>query len=148
MHAALQVVTSSTPSAFHKSPTYLKGIPASARHLPRQADLTNCTPSQGPMLCYRGAKHAHCSSRGPPSTNPSYAPFFLNSLPPCIPVWIREWRLFHEASAERQSISYIWWISLDWDKLGSRTKRYVPPLAPAPSSQPYPILQPPLPPPS
>lgn len=118
--------------------------------------LTNCTPSQGPLLCFRGAKHAHCSSRGPPSTiQPQLCPVFLPfpaSLPPCIPVWIREWRLFHEASVERQSISYIWWISLDWDKLGSRTKRYAlppptpppPPLAPAPSL-PYLILQPPLP---
>lgn len=101
--------------------------------------LTNCTPSQGPLLCFRGAKHAHCSSRGPPSTiQPQLCPVFLPfpaSLPPCIPVWIREWRLFHEASVERQSISYIWWISLDWDKLGSRTKRYaLPPPTPTPRS--------------
>lgn len=56
--------------------------------------LTNCTPSQGPLLCFRGAKHAHCSSRGPPSTiQPQLCPVFLPfpaSLPPCIPVWIRE----------------------------------------------------------
>ncbi len=114
--------------------------------------LTNCMPAQGPLPCYSVELSTHTPLfQGPPApSNPSYAPLvfpFPASLPPCIPVWIREWRLFHEASAERQSISYIWWISPDWDKLGSRTKRYalaLPPLAPAPSL-PYPTLQPPLP---
>ena len=120
--------TSSTRLLLRESHKYLNGAPASARHLQSRVDLNKLHASV-PTLLQSGAKHAHCSCRGPQRhLTPALPRFFSSSSPPpFLPVSQRgsgEWRLFHEASAERQSISYIWWISPDWDKLGSRTKRY------------------------
>ncbi len=145
------------PSSLKLPPPFCKGGPNILMELQHLQDiyqaesiLTNCTPALGPLPCYRVELSTHTALPGAPSTiQPQLCPVFPPfpaSLPPCIPVWIREWRLFHKASAERQSISYIWWISPDWDKLGSRTKRYASALPPAPAPfLPYPTLQPPLP---
>lgn len=51
--------------------------------------LTNCTPAQGPLPCYRVELSTHTLLfQGPPApSNPSYAPFFFSlSPPPFLPV--------------------------------------------------------------
>lgn len=85
----------------------------------------------------------------PNTIQPQLCPVFLlfpTSFPPSIQVRIWEWRLFHEASVEHQSISCIWRISLDWDKLGSRTKRCAchakKPPSPSPTPTPNPLPPP------
>lgn len=88
-------------------------------------------------LLQSGFKHAHCSSMGP-QHHPTPAMLLFSSLPPFLPVsqcgsWSEGY--FNEASVEHQSISCIWWIFPDWDKLGSRTKRFA---LPSPSSLPSP----------
>lgn len=131
-------VPSLTPLLLHKSHKYLNGTPASARHLPSQVNLNKLHTSTRTLALQRVELSTHTGLPEAPSTiQPQLYPVFLPlraSLPPCIPVWIKEWRLFHKASVERQSISYIWWISPDWDKLGSRTKRYALALSPRSST--------------
>lgn len=94
--------------------------------------LTNCEPARRPSPSSRVERSTHTALPALTGASqphqvplmPVFSPPPRLSFPLCIPVWVGEWRLFHQASVERQSISYIWWISPDWDKLGSRTKRY------------------------
>lgn len=90
-------------------------ISVEARHLQdiyrAESILTNCTPARGPSHA-----RTHAALPGPPplsTIQPQlypcfFSPFPASPPPPCIPAWIGERRLFHEASAERQSISCIW----------------------------------------
>lgn len=70
-------VTSSTRLLLRKSHKYLNGAPASARHLQSRVDLNKLHASV-PTLLRSGAKHAHCSCRGPQRhLTPALPRFFL-----------------------------------------------------------------------
>lgn len=73
-------VTSSTRLLLREAHKYLNGAPASARHLQSRVDLNKLHASV-PTLLQSGAKHAHCSCRGPQRhltpTLPRFFSFFF-----------------------------------------------------------------------
>lgn len=85
-HIKLDAVTSLTPTT--------DGAPAPARDFPRLVSLYKLrTITKAPATVqYRGAKHAHDSSRGPPAPSaPLIYSFSSPPLPSSVPPSIQEW---------------------------------------------------------